>query len=365
LLVRGLHLWLRRSMVQNPVWGDLGSVLLHLAEALLVSSALLGILVVWGVDIGKLWQEIRLQLEREIFKTADGRSIRLLSVGWVLLLLIVTLWLSRRSRELLHKRVFPYLSIDRGQQLSLSLVLHYLLLLLAGLIGLNMLGINLTALSVVFGALSLGIGFGLQTIVNNFVSGLILLFERNIRPDDIIDFGGTRVKVEEVRTRCTIVVDEDNKTWIVPNVRFMNETITNWTRNWGKNRYQLYFYVLPNVNIHRLRQVIDAWVLTHPDIQPDPKPDFRLSEVQFGALKVGLWFSTTNAWPISRTRSRIYLDLVEMLQREGFQMPLAESLVRFHAPEPNGKGPPSDWLEAPPSAARVEGPAAASPPQLP
>ena len=363
ILVRALHVSVRRTVVANPLWGELGGILLHLAEGLLVTFALLAVLVVWGVDLSSLWQGILQQLDREIFRTARGQSIRILSVVWVLALLVLTLWLSRRARELMQRRVFPYLSIDRGQQLSLSLIIHYGLLLLAGLVGLNMLGIDLTTLSVVFGAIGLGVGFGLQTIVNNFVSGLILLFERTIRPDDIIDFGGMRVRVEEVRTRCTVVVDEDNKTWIVPNVRFMNETITNWTQNWAKNRYQLFFYVLPTANIRRLRQVVDQWVVSHPDILPEPKPDFRLSEVQYGALKVGIWFSTTNAWPISRTRSRIYLDLVEMLQREGFQMPLAETRIVYR-PEETDR--PTPWTESSrsPVVSTPFDPSGLSPPQM-
>lgn len=341
LLVRGLHHSARRATAGNLLWGETGGVLLHLIEGFLVIGALGLILVVWGVDLRALALEIQAALQQELFTTAGGRSVRLLTVAGVLLLLVLTVWLSRRLRGILQSRVFPLLRIDRGQQLSLNLVVHYGLLVLAAMIGLNLLGIDLTTLSVVFGALSLGIGFGLQTIVNNFVSGLILLFERNVRPDDIIDFGANRFRVEEVRARCTIVTDEDNKTWILPNVRFVNETVTNWTQNGAKVRYQLFFWVLSTSDVHRLRNLVNAWAASHPDILSDPPPEMRLVDAQLGAFRCGLFFSARDTWPLSRCRSRVYFALIEMLQREGFKMPLPESRVQYQPlrPEPGPMEP--------------------------
>jgi small-conductance mechanosensitive channel len=336
LLVRALHLWMRRAIDGSLVWGEMGSVLLHLAEGGLVIGAVASILVVWGVDLAMLVRGIRDQLERELFKTADGRSIRLLSLGWVIVLLVATIWLSRRVRDLLQRRVFPYLSIDRGQQLSLSLVLHYGMLLLAGLIGLNLLGINLTTLSVVFGAIGLGVGFGLQTIVNNFVSGIILLFERSIRPDDVIDFGGSRVKVEEVRARCTIVTDRDNKRWIVPNVRFMNETITNWTHNDLSVRGQIHFYVSAATDLERLREVVEGWARSYPEILPSPSMHLRLVEIQRGYFHLALYYFTDQNWRFGWHRSRVSYALVELLRREGFELPAPETIVHLAGIEAPG-----------------------------
>ena len=113
-----------------------------------------------------------------------------LNVGAAILALYLGFWLSRLIRSLMRFRIFPRTGLDPGVQYTISTTVHYVVLILAGLVALNILGFPLTNLALVAGALGVGIGFGLQNIVNNFISGLILLFERPIKVGDLLVIDG-------------------------------------------------------------------------------------------------------------------------------------------------------------------------------
>src|SRR5204863_6854099 len=130
--------------------------------------------------------------------------------------------LSRLVRRVLRTRVLVHTELDVGQQYAIARIVSYVVLVLGWVIGLETLGVNLSSLTVLAGALGVGIGFGLQNIVSNFVSGLIILGERPIQIGDRIDLGNNTVgKVEHIGARATHVLTNDNIMIIVPNSEFV------------------------------------------------------------------------------------------------------------------------------------------------
>lgn len=137
--------------------------------------------------------------------------------------------LSATIQKLLKDKVFPQHLVDIGVQQSLTHLIHYVLIFSGFLVAVSVLGVNLSKITIIFGALSVGIGFGLQNIVNNFVCGLIMLFERPIRVGDVIEFGGVYSEVKKIGLRATWVRTFNNEEIVVPNSDLITNQVTNCT----------------------------------------------------------------------------------------------------------------------------------------
>ncbi len=190
-----------------------------------------------------------------------------LSVVGVTLALYLGFFLSRLIRALMLARIFPRTALDPGVQYTISTTVHYVILILAGLIGLNILGFPLTNLALVAGALGVGIGFGLQNIVNNFLSGLILLFERPIKVGDMLVIDGQWGLVKEIRVRSTIFETFDRYVLIIPNSELVSNKVANWTHyGAGINRLTLKVGVSYGSDVRQVTQLITEICQANPRV---------------------------------------------------------------------------------------------------
>ena len=151
-------------------------------------------------------------------------------------ILILGFALSTAVRFLLREEVLRRLHLKRGIPELISTTLHYLLLLLVFLFAVNAGGVALNKFTVLTGALGVGVGFGLQNIINNFVSGLILQFERPIRISDVLDVDGTTGTVTRIGIRSSTVQTFQGAEVIIPNANFISGKVTNWTLSETKRR---------------------------------------------------------------------------------------------------------------------------------
>jgi small-conductance mechanosensitive channel len=190
-----------------------------------------------------------------------------LSVAGVALALYLGFFLSRLMRALMLARIFPRTALDPGVQYTISTTVHYVILILAGLIGLNILGFPLTNLALVAGALGVGIGFGLQNIVNNFLSGLILLFERPIKVGDMLVIDGQWGTVREIRVRSTIFETFDRYVLIIPNSELLSNKVANWTHyGAGINRLTLKVGVSYGSDVRQVTELITEICRANPRV---------------------------------------------------------------------------------------------------
>jgi hypothetical protein len=157
------------------------------------------------------------------FSISLGRILALLIAVWASFLV------SKFLRFLLEEDVYHHFHLERGIPYAISTMLHYVILLLGFFIGLGALGIDLTKITILAGAFSVGIGFGLQNVINNFVSGLILLFERPIKVGDVIEVGGNVGEVTRIGIRASVIRTADGSEVIVPNGSLISSQVTNWT----------------------------------------------------------------------------------------------------------------------------------------
>ena len=177
------------------------------------------------------WQLVIYWFTLELFKIGET-PLTMLSIIRVLVILVVAIWISRIIRHGIDQIAGRNASFKQETAYTLSRLVHYVILALGILVGLSSIGVQLTSLAIVAGALGVGIGFGLQSIFNNFVSGLIMLFERNVKVGDYVVLqSGIEGRVREISVRSTLITTNDNLDIIVPNSEFITAQVTNWTMN--------------------------------------------------------------------------------------------------------------------------------------
>jgi len=155
-----------------------------------------------------------------------------ISVGLILAaigILYGSFFISWALQRLLTEQVFARGEADPGVRFAVTRLIHYVVIIIGFFIALMALGLDMTKITIIFGALSVGIGFGLQTIVNNFVSGIIMLFERPVKVGDYIELNGQWAEIKKIGLRSTVVETFDRSEIVVPNSYLISNEVTNWT----------------------------------------------------------------------------------------------------------------------------------------
>ena len=165
-----------------------------------------------------------------------------ISLG-AILAFFLTIWLaallSRFIRFLLEEDIYDRFHFNRGSSYAISTLLHYVVLFLGFIVAIAALGVDMTKFTVLAGALGVGIGFGLQNIVNNFVSGLILLFERPVNVGDVVQVQSEIGVIRRIGIRASIIRLFDSSELIVPNSQLISDKVTNWTLSNRQRRIEL------------------------------------------------------------------------------------------------------------------------------
>lgn len=194
---------------------------------------------------------------------------QVLLAGVALYIALALSWLLRR---LLDERLASGRETERGVTDSIKALLHYSLALLGGLLALSMLGVEVKTFALVAGAFGVGIGFGLQNIVSNFVSGIILLFERPVRTGDVVVVAGETGEVRRIGLRSTVIQTLDRSEVIVPNSQLVAEKVTNWTLSSSTARLALPVGVAYGSPIERVEELLLEIAAQHPQVLTDPAP---------------------------------------------------------------------------------------------
>jgi potassium-dependent mechanosensitive channel len=223
---------------------------------------------------------------------------------------------SKFLRFLLEEDVYHHLHLASGIPYAISTVLHYVLLLLGFFIGLGALGIDLTKITILAGAFSVGIGFGLQNVVNNFVSGLILLFERPIKMGDVIEVSGNVGEVERIGIRASVLRTADGSEVIVPNGSLISSQVTNWTLSDRKRAVEISVSVVGSADSRRVVELLKTTAAGHPDVAKEPSPQVYI--INFAAavitFQLRVWTDRYQSW--AQLRSDLSVAVNDALARE-------------------------------------------------
>jgi small-conductance mechanosensitive channel len=237
-------------------------------DVLVVALGLLLALPLWGVEWTDLWS---LLLGALMGFKVGGVTISPIDLALAIALFVVVLSGTRVIQRTLDTRVLPQTRLDIGVRESLRTFTGYVGLIVAGLVGLSVAGLNLSNLAIVAGALSVGIGFGLQAIVNNFVSGLILLFERPIKVGDWVVIGAHQGYIKRIRVRSTEIETFDQSSVIVPNSDFISQAIINWTHTNRVCRVIVPVHVAHGTDTQQVHDLLLAAAREHPQVLRMPE----------------------------------------------------------------------------------------------
>jgi small-conductance mechanosensitive channel len=191
----------------------------------------------------------------------------------LLVLLALVFWLSSRLKRFFFARFLSGSGLDRSLQYTVAQIVGYLVLVVGCAIAVQNAGIDLSALAVFAGALGVGIGIGLQDVTRNFISGIILLIERPIQLGDRIEVDKVAGQVQRIRARSTTVVTNDNIAMIVPNAKFMEDTVTNWSHGDPKVRFRIPVGVAYGSDVELVRETLLSVAREHPAAMKEPRPN--------------------------------------------------------------------------------------------
>src|SRR5215469_7099203 len=242
-----------------------------------------------------------------------------ITLGGILAFLI-TVWasflVSKFLRFVLEEDVYHHLNLARGIPYAISTMLHYAILLVGFFVAMGALGIDLTKLTILAGAFSVGIGFGLQNVINNFVSGLILLFERPIKVGDVIEVGGHVGEVSRIGIRASVIRTADGSEIIVPNGSLISSQVTNWTLSDRKRAVEVSVNVAGGADPKRVVELLKTTAAAYPGVAKEPSPHVYVTNFSAGAVSFQLRAWIERYEDLAQLRSDLSLAVMNTLARE-------------------------------------------------
>ncbi len=279
---------------------QLSSQAQHIIGALLLLAGIIGVWAIWSDLLPALKFLDGIELPFTKTERIDGINtdvpVTLADVGVVVLVTAITILAAKNIPGLLEILLLQRLPIDAGARYAITTLSQYLIVAIGMVTAFSMLGTQWSSIQWLVAALSVGLGFGLQEIVANFVSGIILLFERPIRVGDVVTIGNTTGKVTKIRIRATTIRDWDRQELLVPNKEFVTGRLLNWTLTDPINRITIDVGIAYGSDVALALRLLREAAAEHPRVLSDPEPLITFEQFGDNALLL---------------RMRCYLDSME------------------------------------------------------
>jgi small-conductance mechanosensitive channel len=250
---------------------------------------------------------------------------------------IIALWVSGRLSSFIEKALRRSNSVSPASRALTVKILNILFYAISGLIGLHVLGIDVTTITVFGGAIGIGIGFGLQKIASNFISGIIMLFERSINEGDLVELqGGGSGFVRRISGRYTLVEDYNGKEIMIPNEDFISSRVTNFTLSNRLGRLDIQIGVSYDSDIHKAQRIILDAARNHPLCSKDKAPDCYLREFGDSAVifLLQMWLDDVTEGRFDATND-ILFEVWDKFKSEGIGIPYPQ--LEVHVKDNNAK----------------------------
>ncbi len=261
--------------------------------------------------------------------TIGGVTISLADITLAIVVFAVTMLVTRAIRNTLTNRVLPQTNIDLGVRNSIGTGVSYLGVTIGLIMATGVLGLQLSNLAIVAGALSVGIGFGLQNIVNNFVSGLILLVERPLKVGDWVVIGSQQGTVRRISVRATEIETFDRAELIVPNSEVISGVLVNWTHRNKLGRLEIKVGVDYGSDAAKVRDVLLECAENHPEIVKWPRPSVIFTDFGASSLDFTLYAYLRNIETRMAVSSELRFAIDSAFRREGIVFPFPQQVVHF------------------------------------
>jgi potassium efflux system protein len=320
-----------RNMNSGWVWTEAILKPLHkIINIVILLASIVALFYFIGLNENQLLMEqLRSFSTHEIF-TLGETQITATNIIQFIVLLVVIRWAAKWSREFSYRFIFSRQK-DKGVRNSLSVFTQYAIVIIGAFIILKVIGIDLTTITVVLGALAVGIGFGLQNIANNLVSGVLLLVERPFREGDIISVGPNEGEVMHIGMRATTIRTWDNMDVIIPNAETVSQSLMNWTYQDQIVRTTFMLRTGFTENPAHARALIMQTIRMHSSILDKPEPSVLLTEFGESALmfQVRYYVDVAEGEVRPYVKSEVLLRLWEVLRAAGINIPYTRSVVEL------------------------------------
>lgn len=284
------------------------------------------------MDISYLANILEKILHFEIF-VLNQTPVTPASIIMFIIMMAIFYYSSRFTNRLLVNRLLSSLHIDEGTRYTMLRMIHYLIITIGAVVSFQFVGIDLSGLAVIFGLLSVGIGFGLQNVTSNFIAGLILLFERPIKIGDTITVGDTEGKVIDISIRSTMIRTLNNISIIVPNSDFIANNVINWSFGDPKIRLDLQIGVSYSSDLDKVLDVLRKIAEEHPKVLQRPSP--RVLLLSFGDsswnMELQVWIGNPQGHHI--VRSEINCEIVRKFREHNIEIPFPQRDVYVKNPQ--------------------------------
>lgn len=263
-------------------------------------------------------------LKVPLFTLGDSPFTLITFIYLVTSTLILSLAASALNKVIAY-RLLSKSQIELGVRIAIGSIVKYLLLVIGFIIILQTAGINLSSLTILMGALGVGIGFGLQNITNNFVSGIIILLERPIKVGDRIEVDKVSGNVVDISMRATEILTNDNISIIVPNSQFISQTVINWSHTNRSVRFNFPVGVSYREDPQEVKQVLLDIAMDNPGVLKNPQPDVLFFEYGESAMKFNLrvWTREYINSP-GVLKSQLYYEIARRFREKGIEIPFPQ-----------------------------------------
>lgn len=284
------------------------------------------------------WNQVRIVLNYPIVNLGK-MSITLWLVLYLVILFTLLFYATAKMKQWLSDRLLARRVVDVGLRQAIGSILRYVTLFLGFIIILQSAGIDLSALAILTGAVGIGIGLGLQNITNNFISGLIILFERPIKIGDRIEIGDITGDVLRISARATIVMTNDNIAVIVPNSDFVSSKVVNWSFPNPNVRFGFPVGVSYDSDPDQVREILLEVAASHPGVLKEPISDVLFQEFGESELKfiLRVWTREFTHRP-NVLRSELNYGIIKAFKEHGIEIPYPQREVRIVKGTEDGLG---------------------------
>ena len=288
--------------------------------------SVLFILGVWGVTDGT---RTILHLLTYPFVQVKDTQVSILSLVKLGLALGISFWLSKRLRKSSRKYIYPLFGLSQANQYAANAVLGYTVVIIGGLFGLQWMGVGIGVLAVFAGVIGIGIGFGIQNIASNFISGLIITFGQPIKVGDVIEVGGLLGEVKEVSARSTTIETVDYRTILVPNAEVLTTKVINWTMGPPYILAGLKVGVAYGSDVVLVMNTLRTIAAEHPKVLQEPPPTLRFNDFGASSLDFCVWCAVSNPMERFAILSELRVQVESRFRELGITIAFPQQDIHF------------------------------------
>ncbi|MCW8883744.1 MAG: mechanosensitive ion channel [Motiliproteus sp.] len=273
--------------------------------------------------------------------TVNETPVTLIDIARVTFILLIAVIISRMVRKGLAHMGQNFRGFSEASLFAISKIIHYLILIIALIMGLSSIGLDFTNLALVAGALSVGIGFGLQSIFNNFISGLILLIERPLKVGDVVELeSGVRGRIKAINVRSTQLTTRDNIDILVPNSEFISGRVTNYTLDDSTRRLRIPFGVAYGSDKQLVKKAAIEAAKEVPYTVTNYDKEIEISMIAFGASSLDfeliVWIDNNNMPPKNSIVSMYLWEIESKFNEYQIEIPFPQQDIYVRSVPDNG-----------------------------